>query len=239
MHLLVLFHFDVGASRRRLRRRLVRRHPKAATAAAPPKSNPAAVQVVQARLLLRWVRNRRKTKKEDPQELLARELAEAEQKMKTERHELLLQLADFENNKKKNNAEREGRRRNAMLNCVRKMVDVYSEFDRFAHMEDNVKEMSAAGTSLKDGINLTRDLYRQTMEKFDVMRMVPKPGDPFVSSKHDEVGIVDSADVPAGTIAKTVKYGWVFEPGSSKPVILKKAQVKVASSGPATPPPPP
>mmetsp|Transcript_62645 Transcript_62645/g.159304 ORF Transcript_62645/g.159304 Transcript_62645/m.159304 type:complete len:298 (+) Transcript_62645:76-969(+) len=176
--------------------------------------------------------------KETAQELLEKELAEAEAKLKTEKHELLLALADFENNKKKNLVERDGRRRNAMVNCARKLVDVYSEFDQFAHAEDKIDSLSDSCKALQEGINMTRDLYRSTLERFDIVPLVVEVGQPLVASKHEEVGSVDVAsNIPANSVAELVKPGWIFEPNSQKPVVLTKAQVKVAKHGPATPPP--
>eukprot|EP00405_Crypthecodinium_cohnii_P009820 CAMPEP_0206444394 /NCGR_PEP_ID=MMETSP0324_2-20121206/14886_1 /ASSEMBLY_ACC=CAM_ASM_000836 /TAXON_ID=2866 /ORGANISM="Crypthecodinium cohnii, Strain Seligo" /LENGTH=258 /DNA_ID=CAMNT_0053912409 /DNA_START=295 /DNA_END=1071 /DNA_ORIENTATION=- len=162
-------------------------------------------------------------------DMLKKELDEAEDKLKKEKHELLLALAEFENNKKKNLTERDGRRRNAMVNCARKMVEVYSEFDAMAHSEDKVDGLSDASKALQEGINLTRDLYRSTFERFDIVALQPEVGKPMNSNHHEKVEEVKSEGAAPHSIVEVVKPGWILEPDSQKPVVIKKAQVKVAA----------
>merc|ERR1719507_194896 len=90
-------------------------------------------------------------KEESPLELMEKELAEAEDKMKKEKHELLLALADFENNKKRYMREREARKRVATVNFATKMVEVYSKYDELAHAEDNIEKLSDSCKALQEG----------------------------------------------------------------------------------------
>lgn len=173
---------------------------------------------------------------ESPRELLLREHEELQAKVKAEKHELLLALADFENNKKRHNRDREARKRNALLKFATSVVEVYDQFDALAHLEDKAKHLSEACQRLQEGIALTRDLYRTNLEKFDVLPLEPAPGEPFVPARHESVGPVEAPKLPANSVAEVVKPGWVFEPNSAKPVVLRKAQVKVARHGPDTPP---
>jgi len=173
--------------------------------------------------------------KESPLELLQRELTEAQEKMKKEKHELLLALADFENNKKRYQTECQARRFSATTNFATKMVDVYAKFDELAHSEDNVEQLSDSCKALQEGVVLTRNLYKATLDKFDVEQLVPELGAPLNPARHESLGTIESANAAANCIAELVQPGWVLEPGSAKPMVLRKAQVKVAAHGPETP----
>jgi len=167
--------------------------------------------------------------KESPLELLQKELAEAQEKMKKEKHELLLALADFENNKKRYQTECQARRRSATTNFATKMVDVYAKFDELAHSEDNIEQLSDSCKALQEGVVLTRNLYKATLDKFDVEQLVPEVGEALNQARHESLGSIEGASVAAGHVAELVQPGWILEPKSAKPMVLKKAQVKVAA----------
>jgi len=177
--------------------------------------------------------------KESPLELLEKELAEAQEKITKERHELLLALAEFENNKKRNQTECQRRRRAASVNFATKMVEVYGKFDELTHSEDKAEDVTESCKALLEGVVLTRDLYKATLDKFDVEQLQVQLGEPFNQTRHDKLGSVEDASVAADSVAEVVRPGWVLEAKSAKPVVLRKAEVKVAAHGPATPPPPP
>merc|ERR1712039_595747 len=86
---------------------------------------------------------------------LTKELAELQDKFKAKRHEVLLLLADFENNKKRFTKERESRQRAAFVNYAQRMVDLYAEFDKFAKTRHGKGEMSDACKSFREGKVLT------------------------------------------------------------------------------------
>jgi len=167
--------------------------------------------------------------KETPKEKLEKELQKAEEEVKKQKSELLLSLADFENNKKKYQNERLTRRRNAMVNFANRMVDVYEEIEEISSFEPK-EELSASSQALQEGVTLTRDLYRTTLEKFEIEQLVPELGQPVVVARHESVGSVVNGDLAADSIGEVVRPGWIFEPSSSSPKVLRKTQVKVAAA---------
>jgi len=165
-----------------------------------------------------------------PEELLQKQLEDLQEKVKAEKHNLLLALADFENNKKRYLRERESRRRTATVNFATRLIETYDKFDDLVHAEDNMENLSEACQGLQEGITLTHNLYRSTFERFDVQAIEADSGKPLVKDMHESVGAVQGSDLPADSVAELVRTGWVLEPGSAKPAVLRKAQVKVAAS---------
>lgn len=164
---------------------------------------------------------------------LQRELTELQEKLKAKKHELLLALADFENNKKRFTRERESRRRAATTAFAGKMVDVYAEFEDLVAAPRG-EASGGPAQALGEGVVLTRDLYRATLEKFDLKPLPVEPGEPFVPARHE----CDSDEkATAGAVTGLVRPGWVLESSGAAPVVVRKALVKVAAPG--APPPPP
>lgn len=167
---------------------------------------------------------------------LQRELAELQEKVKARKHKLLSALAEFENNKKRFANERASRQRTATKAFASKMVDVYTEFEDLvaAPLMGQASE-GAASEALREGVVLTRDLYRATLEKFDLKPLQPELGEPFVAARHECTSEGEKA--VAGAVTELVRPGWILESRGAAPVVVRKAQVKVAGND--APPPPP
>lgn len=170
---------------------------------------------------------------------LQKELTDLQEKFKARRHEVLLSLADFENNKKRFTKERDSRKRAANVNFAQKMVDLFIEFDTLTTQRHGKGELSDACQSFREGIVMTRDLYRSSLERFGTQQLTVEAGTPFNATKHENIGVVQDTDLATDSVAETVRPGWMMEQSGAAPVVLQKAQVKVAQRGPAVPPTPP
>ncbi|CAE7330132.1 grpE [Symbiodinium natans] len=167
---------------------------------------------------------------EAPSVALEKELATLQEKVRARKHELLLSLADFENNKKRFSKEREDRRKSSMANFATEMIKVYSQFDVFAG-----EKHTGAVQALHQGVALTRDLYKASFERFGVRNIQVEIGEPFVPARHENVGTVESTKLPMNAVGEIVRPGWILEPDSPKPVVLQKVEVHVSTQGPKVP----
>eukprot|EP00931_Biecheleriopsis_adriatica_P075902 TRINITY_DN49673_c0_g1_i1.p1 TRINITY_DN49673_c0_g1~~TRINITY_DN49673_c0_g1_i1.p1 ORF type:complete len:323 (+),score=111.60 TRINITY_DN49673_c0_g1_i1:56-970(+) len=167
-----------------------------------------------------------------PEKLLEAELTELQEKVRAKKHEVLMALADFENNKKRFLKEREDRRKRSAANFSTKMIEVFVEFDEFA----SSRHGTGACQGLHEGVALTRDLYKTQLEKFGAKQIEVEAGEPFVAARHENVGSVESSDLPEHSVAELVRPGWVYDPEGPKPVVIVKAEVRVAKHGPEAPP---
>jgi len=162
---------------------------------------------------------------ESEAEKLQQELDELQEKIKAKKHELLLSLADFENNKKKYEKERNTRRRHATVNFARKAVELYAEFEKELLVKDT-KDQTESCKALYEGVVMTRDVYKSGLERCDVQQILPELGTAFEDKSHEDAGSIQ-ADVPAKAIAEVVTPGWALT--GSPAVVLKKAEVKLAA----------
>jgi len=175
---------------------------------------------------------------EEPEDKARRELDELQEKARVKKNELLLSLADFENTKKRFAKERASRQRTATTSFLRRLVDVYTEFDELPAFRADEVEGAAP---LREGVTLTRELLASALEKSGAERVLPDLGQPPVPARHEVVGsaappAAGSTDLPTGSIVEIVRAGWVFELRSPAPVVLRRAQVKVAGApGPEVP----
>jgi len=181
------------------------------------------------------------TPSETPEERLACEVAELQEKIRSKKHSLLLSLADFENEKKRLLKERESRRQRAMISFADKMVEIFNEFDTLVLASATAESgaLSESCKSLQEGVALTVDLHKSTLERFGVEQFSVEPGQPFVGARHESLGNIEREDLAVNTVAEQVQPGWHLKEGKSSPSVLRKAQVRQVRHGPESPPPPP
>mmetsp|Transcript_124172 Transcript_124172/g.247413 ORF Transcript_124172/g.247413 Transcript_124172/m.247413 type:complete len:338 (+) Transcript_124172:110-1123(+) len=182
-----------------------------------------------------------KAPSETPEERLECEVAELQEKVRSKKNNLLLALADFENEKKRHAKERESRRRKAVVNFAGKMVEIYTEFDlRFkASDTKETAALSDSCKSLQEGVDLTVNLHKSTLERFGVEQFSVEPGQPFVGARHESLGSIECEDLAVNSVAEQVQPGWHLKEGTLAPSVLRKAQVRTVRQGPESPPPPP
>lgn len=155
--------------------------------------------------------------------VLKKEADAVTEKLKTKKHELLLALADFENNKKRFVKERESRRRTATTKFARKVVDVYVEFDSVTTSTASAGNLSEQCQALCEGVVMTRDVFKSTLERFDVLSFTPEVGQAICNDRHDIVGEGGQRS-GATQVAEVSLPGW--ELTGKPPVVLRRAQVK-------------
>jgi len=165
-----------------------------------------------------------------PLERLQADLEELQEKARGKKKEYLTHLADFENNKKKSMKERESRRRNATANFARRMVEVYGEFQETFPEALEGKEEGSPVLALQEGVLMTRDVFRSTLERSNVERLEAEIGTPVVSARHEVVGSIQGdGSAPAKSIAEVVEAGWIMDMRSANPQVLRKAKVNTSA----------
>merc|ERR1719401_1597057 len=126
-------------------------------------------------------------------------------------------------------AERERRRRNATATFATRMAEVYDQVDGLAHASrGRPADLSESCKALQEGIAMTRDIYRGTLEKFGVEPLVVEPGAELNATRLESVGEVAAAGVANGAVARVVRPGWILGAGRPDAVVLRRAQVEVA-----------
>lgn len=168
-----------------------------------------------------------------PAQKLQKELEELTKKAAEKQNQVLLKLAEFENEKKKNQKIMKQRETVALSGFAREMTAVFEELDETTRIGQTAESPECVET-LREGVVLTRDIFQNTLVKFGCQRENAEPGSPYKSQEQECVKEVESADLDADVVAEVISPGWTFD-GQ----VLRKAKVAVVKAGPPTPPAPP
>jgi len=140
----------------------------------------------------------------------------AENKMLFEK--LARAQADFQNSRKRLQAESDQRAQYANADLIRSLLPVIDNFER-ALAQDPAK--SDAATILR-GMQIVHDQWLNVLKQQEVQEIAPQPGEAFDPTKHQAI-MQQPSDFPDGTVVQTLQKGYALHGQKLRP-----AQVAVS-----------
>ncbi len=145
-------------------------------------------------------------------------------KLKAERDSLFERLArttaDFQNSRKRLQAEADQRAQYANSALIKNLLPVIDNFER-ALAQDPSK--TDAATLLK-GMQIVHDQWLNVLKQQQVQEIAPQPGDPFNPTQHEALMQAPS-QFPPGSVVQTLQKGYSLHDRTLRP-----AQVSVSQS---------
>ncbi len=117
--------------------------------------------------------------------------------------QLLRTLADFDNFRKRTRREMSDAERVARDDLLRELLPVFDNLERASLHAGSSTDVQ----SLVDGIGMVMRQFLDTLAKLGVER-VATVGQPFDPAVHEAVQQIESADIPAGSIAQELLAGY-------------------------------
>src|SRR5918993_5763417 len=143
-------------------------------------------------------------------------------KLRAERDSLYERLArataDFQNSRKRLQAESDQRAQYANATLIKSLLPVIDNFER-ALAQDPSK--TDAATLLK-GMQIVHDQWLNVLKQQQVQEIAPQPGEPFDPTRHEALMQAPS-EFPPGSVVQTLQKGYSLHDRTLRP-----AQVSVS-----------
>ena len=144
-------------------------------------------------------------------------------KLQAERDDLFNRLArataDFQNTRKRLEADAEQRLQFANASLIKNLLPVIDNFERALGVDP---AKSDAATILK-GMQIVHDQLLSVLRQQQVQEIDPKPGEAFDPSRHEALMQQPTAEFPAGSVTQVLQKGYALQDR-----VLRPAQVAVA-----------
>ena len=147
------------------------------------------------------------------------------EKLRAERDMLYEKLAraqaEFQNSRKRLQAEADQRSQYANANLIKSLLPVIDNFER-ALAQDPDK--SDARTILK-GMQIVHDQWLSVLKQQLVQEIAPQPGEPFDPTRHEAL-MQQPSEFPEGSVVQTLQKGYALHDRTLRPAqvaISKKA----------------
>lgn len=157
-------------------------------------------------------------KPEEPKEpTIEEKLEEAEKKAQENYDKWLRQLAEFENFRKRSNAEKTGMYNNGVRDTVEKLLPVIDNFERAVNAADD-KE-----SSMYKGVEMILKQFLEILTSIGVEEIAAE-GEPFDPNYHSAVMHIDDESCDENVIVEVFQKG--YKHGDK---VIRPSMVKVAN----------
>ncbi len=157
----------------------------------------------------------------DEQDLLA-ELAKAQATIKEYWDQIMRLNAEIENNRKRAQRDIENAHKFAVKNFVDSLLPVTDsmEMGMAATLNEN-----ATLESIREGMNLTMDMFTQMMQKNGIQAIDPQ-GEKFNPEQHQAMTMQESDEVEANTVLAVMQKGYLLNERLIRPAMVVVSKPK-------------
>ena len=147
------------------------------------------------------------------------------EKVRGERDQLYEKLAraqaDFQNSRKRLQAESDQRAQYANASLIKSLLPVIDNFER-ALAQDPAK--SDAATILR-GMQIVHDQWLNVLKQQLVEEIAPQPGEPFDPTRHEAL-MQQPSDFPEGSVVQTLQKGYALHDRTLRPAQVAVSKAK-------------
>jgi molecular chaperone GrpE len=147
------------------------------------------------------------------------------EKLRAERDMLFEKLAraqaDFQNSRKRLQAESDQRAQYANASLIKSLLPVIDNFER-ALAQDPSK--SDAATILR-GMQIVHDQWLNVLKQQLVQEIAPQPGEPFDPTKHEAI-MQQPSDFDEGSVTQTLAKGYSLHDRTLRPAQVAVSKAK-------------
>ena len=154
-------------------------------------------------------------------------------KIKDEHDRVLRATADLENFKKRAAKEKEDVQKFGVEKLLKDFLPVVDNFDRAMEHAATTTDVE----SLKQGLQMTRKLFEDTLAKHGVKPFTSK-GKPFDPHFHEAMQQLETDELPPNHVAQEVLRGFTLNERLVRPALVMVSKAK-STPAPATPEAPP
>jgi molecular chaperone GrpE len=143
----------------------------------------------------------------------------AENKMLFEK--LARAQADFQNSRKRLQADADQRAQYANANLIKSLLPVIDNFERALAQDPS----SSDPATILRGMQIIHDQWLNVLKQQLVQEIAPQPGEPFDPNRHEAL-MQQQSDLPEGSVVQTLQKGYALHDRTLRP-----AQVAVSKKG--------
>ena len=149
-----------------------------------------------------------------------KELSKVKEELQKVKDHLLRTTAEFQNYRKRVEEEKKSLLQEAKAMALKDLLHVFDMLD----MALSAAEKGSGVKELVDGLRMDQAQWSRILENEGVEE-VPGEGHPFDALVHDAIELIDTEELPPGTVARVLRKGFKL-----KGKVLRPAQVVVTQS---------
>jgi len=154
-----------------------------------------------------------------------------EQQLESYKEELLRAKAEMQNIRRRSEIDVEKAHKFALEKFVKELLPVLDSLEKAVEStEGHEVHNEEVVTRIKEGVDMTLDMFTRAMEKFNVAQISPM-GEPFDPQQHEAMSMVPSAEAEPNTVIAVMQKGYTLNGRVVRPAMVMVAKAPEPEGG--------
>ncbi|TDT43582.1 molecular chaperone GrpE [Halospina denitrificans] len=154
-----------------------------------------------------------------------------EQQLESYKEELMRAKAEMQNIRRRSEIDVEKAHKFALEKFVKELLPVLDSLEKAVEStEGHEVHNEEVVTRIKEGVDMTLDMFTRAMEKFNVQQINPV-GEPFDPQQHEAMSMVPSAEAEPNSVIAVMQKGYTLNGRVVRPAMVMVAKAPEPEGG--------
>ncbi|XKH01791.1 nucleotide exchange factor GrpE [Marinobacter nauticus] len=146
-------------------------------------------------------------------------------KLKESQEQALRAQAEMQNVRRRAEIDVEKAHKFALEKFVKELLPVADSLEKAVESTEGQKESSEVVTSIREGVEMTLDLFKKSLGKFNVEELNPV-GEPFDPQQHEAMSMVPAPNAEPNSVVAVVQKGYLLNGRVVRPAMVMVAKAE-------------
>lgn len=154
-----------------------------------------------------------------------------EEQLEQYKEELLRAKAEMQNIRRRSEIDVEKAHKFALEKFVKELLPVLDSLEKAVEStEGHEVQNEEVVTRIKEGVDMTLDMFTRALEKFNVKQINPV-GEPFDPQQHEAMSMVPSAEAEPNSVIAVMQKGYTLNDRVVRPAMVMVAKAPEPEGG--------
>lgn len=154
-----------------------------------------------------------------------------EEQLEKYKEEVLRAKAEMQNIRRRSEIDVEKAHKFALEKFVKELLPVLDSLEKAVESTEGHEVQNEEVVSrIKEGVDMTLDMFTRAMEKFNVKQINPV-GEPFDPQQHEAMSMVPSAEAEPNTVIAVMQKGYTLNDRVVRPAMVMVAKAPEPEGG--------
>lgn len=157
--------------------------------------------------------------------------AALQEQLEQYKEEVLRAKAEMQNIRRRSEIDVEKAHKFALEKFVKELLPVLDSLEKAVEStEGHEVQSEEVVTRIKEGVDMTLDMFTRALEKFNVRQINPV-GEPFDPQQHEAMSMVPSAEAEPNTVIAVMQKGYTLNDRVVRPAMVMVAKAPEPEGG--------
>lgn len=154
-----------------------------------------------------------------------------QEQLQQHKDEVLRAKAEMQNIRRRSEIDVEKAHKFALEKFVKELLPVLDSLEKAVEStEGHEVQNEEVVARIKEGVDMTLDMFLRTLEKFNVEQINPV-GEPFDPQRHEAMSMVPSSQAEPNTVIAVMQKGYALNERVVRPAMVMVAKAEESSEG--------